>query len=221
MAAVADAIVLGVGARLIQTGHLTSERSSRSCSTSTYSSHPSSSSRRCSIAWQQTRVVGGSNRRAEATRSLTPIQRIPRRSAACAGDVSLNHVRFSYPCPPSAPDSKEGARLLARAAGSRLLQSRRRRAGANHRRRVRGIDLQSRQGDHRPRRRNGCREIHSHESCCTFLTTPMRGALRSTGTTCAPSICTTSAISSATFRRRHSSLSAPSGTTSRTGARGR
>src|ERR1022692_1747872 len=64
-------------------------------------------------AWQQTRVSVGRIAELMQLESLTPDPASPEDIGRLRGDVSLNHVRFSYPLPADRPGF-EGARPVAR-----------------------------------------------------------------------------------------------------------
>jgi len=202
--------------RADQTAISPRERSSRSCSTSTYSSHPSSSSRRCSMRGSRRRV-GWVERRADATRVADARSADPEEIGRLRGDVSLNHVRFSYPVPAERPGF-EGGRPVARRGPQdpRLLHPETRLAQTTGGRCAASI-CRSRQGRHRPRRRNGCREIHSHEAAGTFLR-PDEGSVE-VDRHDLRTVDLHDFRPSARLRSAGASSSrAPSGTTSRTGA---
>ncbi len=147
MAAVADAIVLGVGARLIQTGHLTSGALIAFLLYIDLFFSPIQQLSQVFDAWQQTRVSVGRIAELMQLESLTPDPANPEEIGRLRGDVSLNHVRFSYPLPADRPGF-EGARPVARRGPQdpRLLQSR----DAGWRKppeALRGIDLQVAAGE--------------------------------------------------------------------------
>jgi ATP-binding cassette subfamily B protein len=147
MAAVADAIVLGVGARLIQTGHLTSGALIAFLLYIDLFFSPIQQLSQVFDAWQQTRVSVGRIAELMQLESLTPDPASPEDIGRLRGDVSLNHVRFSYPLPADRPGF-EGARPVARRGPQdpRLPQSR----DAGWRKpleALRGIDLQVAAGE--------------------------------------------------------------------------
>jgi ATP-binding cassette subfamily B protein len=147
MAAVADAIVLGVGARLIQTGHLTSGALIAFLLYIDLFFSPIQQLSQVFDAWQQTRVSVGRIAELMQLESLTPDPASPEEIGRLRGDVSLNHVRFSYPLPADRPGF-EGARPVARRGPQdpRLPQSR----DAGWRKpleALRGIDLQVAAGE--------------------------------------------------------------------------
>jgi ATP-binding cassette subfamily B protein len=125
MAAVADAIVLGVGARLIQTGHLTPGALIAFLLYIDLFFSPIQQLSQVFDAWQQTRVSVGRIAELMQLESLTPNPPNPEKIGRLRGDVSLNHVRFSYPVPADRPGF-EGARPVARRGPQdpRFLQSR-------------------------------------------------------------------------------------------------
>jgi ATP-binding cassette subfamily B protein len=125
MAAVADAIVLGVGARLIETGHLTSGALIAFLLYIDLFFSPIQQLSQVFDAWQQTRVSVGRIAELMQLESLTPDPSDPEETGRLHGDVGLSHVRFSYPVPVSRPGF-EGARPVDRRGPQdpRLLQTR-------------------------------------------------------------------------------------------------
>jgi ATP-binding cassette, subfamily B, bacterial len=141
MAAVADAIVLGVGARLIQTGHLTSGALIAFLLYIDLFFSPIQQLSQVFDAWQQTRVSVGRIAELMQLESLTPDPVVPEFPGRFHGDLGLHHVRFSYPVAVNRPGF-EGARPVDRRGPKdpRLLESR----DANWRKppeALRGIDL--------------------------------------------------------------------------------
>ena len=216
MAAVADAIVLGVGARLIQTGNLTSGALIAFLLYIDLFFSPIQQLSQVFDAWQQTRVSVGRIAELMQLESLTPNPAVPEDPGRLHGDLGLHHVRFSYPVAVNRPGF-EGARPVDRRGPKdpRLLQSR----DANWRRppeALRGIDLRIACGRVRcARRRDGRGQVDGHEAAGAFLRSGQRGASRSMGTTSARSISTSTATNSAMCRRRRSCSRARSATTSR------
>ena len=125
MAAVADAIVLGVGARLIQTGHLTSGALIAFLLYIDLFFSPIQQLSQVFDAWQQTRVSVGRIAELMRLESLTPNPAVPEDPGRLHGDLGLHHVRFSYPVPVT-PPGFEGVRHNVRRGPQdpRLLQSR-------------------------------------------------------------------------------------------------
>jgi len=125
MSAVADAIVLGVGAHLIETGHLTSGALIAFLLYIDLFFSPIQQLSQVFDAWQQTRVSVGRIAELMQLESLTPNPPDPEVIGRLHGNISLNHVRFSYPAPVSRPGF-DGARPLDRRGPQdpRLLQSR-------------------------------------------------------------------------------------------------
>ncbi len=125
MSAVADVIVLGVGARLIETGHLTSGALIAFLLYIDLFFSPIQQLSQVFDAWQQTRVSVGRIAELMQLEPLTPNPDAPEDIGRLHGSISLNHVRFSYPVPVSRPGS-EGARPVERRGPQdpRLLQSR-------------------------------------------------------------------------------------------------
>jgi ATP-binding cassette subfamily B protein len=101
MAAVADAIVLGVGARLIETGHLTSGALIAFLLYIDLFFSPIQQLSQVFDAWQQTRVSVGRIAELMQLDTLTPNPTTPEDPGRLHGDLSLEHVRFSYPAPVS------------------------------------------------------------------------------------------------------------------------
>jgi ATP-binding cassette subfamily B protein len=125
MAAVADAIVLGVGARLIETGHLTAGALIAFLLYIDLFFSPIQQLSQVFDAWQQTRVSVGRIAELMQLEPLTPDPASPDDPGRLHGDISLNHVRFSYPVP-AARAGFEGGRPVDRSGprDPRLLQSR-------------------------------------------------------------------------------------------------
>ena len=147
MAAVADAIVLGVGARLIQTGHLTSGALIAFLLYIDLFFSPIQQLSQVFDAWQQTRVSVGRIAELMRLESLTPNPAVPEDPGRLHGDLGLHHVRFSYPVPVT-PPGFEGVRHDVRRGPQdpRLLQSR----DASWRKppeALRGIDLRIAAGE--------------------------------------------------------------------------
>jgi ATP-binding cassette subfamily B protein len=140
MAAVADAIVLGVGARLIQTGNLTSGALIAFLLYIDLFFSPIQQLSQVFDAWQQTRVSVGRIAELMQLESLTPNPAAPEDPGRLRGDLGLNHVRFSYPVAVNRPFGGAGPVDRRGPQDPRLLQSR----DANWRRppeALRGIDL--------------------------------------------------------------------------------
>jgi ATP-binding cassette, subfamily B, bacterial len=147
MAAVADAIVLGVGARLIASGNLTTGALIAFLLYIDLFFSPIQQLSQVFDAWQQTRVSVGRIAELMQLDTLTPNPAVPEDPGRLHGDLSLNHVRFSYPVPVNRPGF-EGVRPVDRRGPKdpRLLQSR----DAAWRRppeALRGIDLQITAGE--------------------------------------------------------------------------
>jgi ATP-binding cassette subfamily B protein len=124
MAAVADAIVLGVGARLIQTGNLTPGALIAFLLYIDLFFSPIQQLSQVFDAWQQTRVSVSRIAELMQLETLTPSPAVPEYTHRFHGDLNLNHVRFSYPVPVSRPGF-DGARPVDRRGPQdpRLLQS--------------------------------------------------------------------------------------------------
>jgi ATP-binding cassette subfamily B protein len=125
MSAVADAIVLGVGAHLIQTGHLTSGALIAFLLYIDLFFSPIQQLSQVFDAWQQTRVSVGRIAELMQLDTLTPNPATPEDPGRLHGDIALDHVRFSYPAPLSRAGF-EGGRPVARRGPQdpRFLQSR-------------------------------------------------------------------------------------------------
>jgi ATP-binding cassette subfamily B protein len=125
MAAVADAIVLGVGARLIASGDLTTGALIAFLLYIDLFFSPIQQLSQVFDAWQQTRVSVGRIAELMQLDTLTPNPAVPEDPGRLHGDLSLNHVRFSYPVPENRPGF-EGVRPVDRRGprDPRLLQSR-------------------------------------------------------------------------------------------------
>jgi ATP-binding cassette, subfamily B, bacterial len=125
MAAVADAIVLGVGARLIATGDLTTGALIAFLLYIDLFFSPIQQLSQVFDAWQQTRVSVGRIAELMQLDTLTPNPAVSEDPGRLHGDLSLNHVRFSYPVPENRPGF-EGVRPVDRRGprDPRLLQSR-------------------------------------------------------------------------------------------------
>ena len=125
MSAVADVIVLGVGARLIETGHLTSGALIAFLLYIDLFFSPIQQLSQVFDAWQQTRVSVGRIAELMQLEPLTPNPDSPEDIGRLHGNISLDHVRFSYPVPVGRPGF-EGARPVERRGPQdpRFLQSR-------------------------------------------------------------------------------------------------
>jgi ATP-binding cassette subfamily B protein len=125
MSAVADAIVLGVGARLIETGHLTSGALIAFLLYIDLFFSPIQQLSQVFDAWQQTRVSVGRIAELMQLETLTPNPAVPKDPGRLHGDLALDQVRFSYPLQVNRPGF-EGARPVDRRGPQdpRLLQSR-------------------------------------------------------------------------------------------------
>jgi ATP-binding cassette, subfamily B, bacterial len=147
MAAVADAIVLGVGARLIASGNLTTGALIAFLLYIDLFFSPIQQLSQVFDAWQQTRVSVGRIAELMQLDTLTPNPAVPEDPGRLHGDLSLNHVRFSYPVPVNRPGF-EGVRPVDRRGPKdpRLLQSRDA-AWRKPPEALRGIDLQITAGE--------------------------------------------------------------------------
>ena len=214
MAAVADAIVLGVGARLIQTGNLTSGALIAFLLYIDLFFSPIQQLSQVFDAWQQTRVSVGRIAELMQLESLTPNPAAPEDPGRLRGDLGLNHVRFSYPVAVNRPFEGAGPVDRRGPQDPRLLQSR----DANWRRppeALRGIDLRIGAGESVALvGETGAGKSTVMKLLARFYD-PARGASRSMGTTSARSISTSTATNSAMCRRRRSCSRARSATTSR------
>jgi ATP-binding cassette, subfamily B, bacterial len=97
MSAVADAIVLGVGAQLIATGHLTSGALIAFLLYIDLFFSPIQQLSQVFDAWQQTRVSVGRIAELMQLDTITPDPASPEPLGRPRGDLTLDHVRFSYP----------------------------------------------------------------------------------------------------------------------------
>jgi len=124
MSAVADAIVLGIGARLIATGHLTPGALIAFLLYIDLFFSPIQQLSQVFDAWQQTRVSVGRIAELMQLESRTPDAAEPQGMGRLHGDLALDAVRFSYPVPVTRPGF-EGARPVARRGPQdpRLLRS--------------------------------------------------------------------------------------------------
>ncbi len=103
MAAVADAIVLGVGARLIAGGDLTTGALIAFLLYIDLFFSPIQQLSQVFDAWQQTRVSVGRIAELMHLESLTPNPDAPEDVGSLHGDLTLDRVRFSYPVPANRP----------------------------------------------------------------------------------------------------------------------
>src|SRR5580698_5168497 len=113
MSAVADAIVLGVGAHLIQTGHLTSGALIAFLLYIDLFFSPIQQLSQVFDAWQQTRVSVGRIADLMQLESLTPEAEYPVELDQVRGQLTLSDVRFAYPVadrPPGGGDRADGER---------------------------------------------------------------------------------------------------------------
>jgi ATP-binding cassette, subfamily B, bacterial len=97
MSAVADAIVLGVGAQLIATGHLTAGALIAFLLYIDLFFSPIQQLSQVFDAWQQTRVSVGRIAELMQLDTITPDPEAPEQVGRLRGDLTLNDVRFSYP----------------------------------------------------------------------------------------------------------------------------
>ena len=97
MSAVADAIVLGVGAQLIASGHLTSGALIAFLLYIDLFFSPIQQLSQVFDAWQQTRVSVGRIAELMQLDTITPNPATPEETGRLHGDVSLSNVRFTYP----------------------------------------------------------------------------------------------------------------------------
>ncbi len=125
MAAVADAIVLGVGARLIQSGQLTTGALIAFLLYIDLFFSPIQQLSQVFDAWQQTRVSVGRIAELMQLNTLTPDPAQPEDPGRLRGDLTLDRVRFSYPVQIDRPGF-DGVRPVERRGPQdpRLLQSR-------------------------------------------------------------------------------------------------
>jgi ATP-binding cassette subfamily B protein len=119
LSAVADAIVLGVGASLIASGHLTSGALIAFILYIDLFFSPIQQLSQVFDSWQQTRVSVGRIAELMRLETLTPQADEPQQPARLRGDLALRNVRFSYPSGASRPGGHE----LRGPADSRQLAS--------------------------------------------------------------------------------------------------
>jgi ATP-binding cassette, subfamily B, bacterial len=100
MAAVADAIVLGVGAHLIQTGRLTSGALIAFLLYIDLFFSPIQQLSQVFDAWQQTRVSVSRIADLMQLETITPNPAVPQDTGRLHGDIALADVHFSYPTQP-------------------------------------------------------------------------------------------------------------------------
>ena len=170
MSAVADAIVLGVGAHLIETGHLTSGALIAFLLYIDLFFSPIQQLSQVFDAWQQTRVSVGRIAELMQLDTLTPNPAVPEESGRLHGDLRLDHVRFSYPVAARSRRLRRGtSRRSAWSAGSALSPVPRRGVAeaAGGVARHRPADRRGRDG--RARRRDRRRQVDGHEAARALL----------------------------------------------------
>jgi ATP-binding cassette subfamily B protein len=121
---VADAIVLGVGAGLVASGHLTSGAIIAFILYIDMFFSPIQQLSSVFDAWQQTRVSVGRISELMQYDTLTPAAAEPELPGRLRGELVLRHVRFSYPMAPARPGVDGGGPRERRGPKDpRLLQS--------------------------------------------------------------------------------------------------
>jgi ATP-binding cassette subfamily B protein len=147
LSGVADAIVLGVGAGLIASGHLTSGALIAFILYIDMFFSPIQQLSQVFDAWQQTRVSVGRISDLMALESLTPLAEAPERPGRLKGELRLEHVRFAYPAAADRPRGGGGRRPERRGpADLRSLQSADA-VAAKPPEALRGVDLHVRAGE--------------------------------------------------------------------------
>jgi ATP-binding cassette subfamily B protein len=121
LSGVADAIVLGVGAGLIASGHLTSGALIAFILYIDMFFSPIQQLSQVFDSWQQTRVSVGRISELMQLETLTPAAADPVTAGRLKGDITLSHLRFAYPAVPERPGLGTGERRGPKDA--RLLQS--------------------------------------------------------------------------------------------------
>jgi ATP-binding cassette subfamily B protein len=99
LSAVADAIVLGVGAGLVRSGHLTTGSLIAFILYIDMFFSPIQQLSQVFDSWQQTRVSVGRIAELMLIESLTPIAPHPLRPGRLRGDIVLRDLHFAYPAP--------------------------------------------------------------------------------------------------------------------------
>jgi ATP-binding cassette subfamily B protein len=97
MAAVADAIVLGVGAQLIASGHLTAGALIAFLLYIDLFFSPTQQLSQVFDAWQQTRVSVGRIAELMQLDTITPDAAAPEETGRLRGELAISEVRFAYP----------------------------------------------------------------------------------------------------------------------------
>jgi ATP-binding cassette subfamily B protein len=108
LSAVADAIVLGVGAGLIASGHLTSGALIAFILYIDMFFSPIQQLSQVFDSWQQTRVSVGRISELMQFETLTPLAEHPLEPGPLRGALALDHVRFSYPAVTGRPGIGDG-----------------------------------------------------------------------------------------------------------------
>jgi ATP-binding cassette, subfamily B, bacterial len=122
MAAVADAIVLGVGAQLIASGHLTPGALIAFLLYIDLFFSPIQQLSQVFDAWQQTRVSVGRIAELMQLDTITPDAVAPQATGRLHGDLAITDVRFSYPVA-SGWQGRSGAHSDQGPADARALRS--------------------------------------------------------------------------------------------------
>jgi ATP-binding cassette subfamily B protein len=108
LSAVADAIVLGVGARLIASGHLTSGALIAFILYVDMFFSPIQQLSQVFDSWQQTRVSVGRISQLMQLETLTPEPDRPAQAGRLRGEITFDEVRFAYPVHESPPWERRG-----------------------------------------------------------------------------------------------------------------
>jgi ATP-binding cassette subfamily B protein len=146
ISAVADAIVLGVGAQLIASGHLTSGALIAFLLYIDLFFSPIQQLSQVFDAWQQTRVSVGRIAELMQFDTITPDAPAPEAIGRLRGDVSFANVRFSYPIAQSVQGASAERHRRRGPADARLLRS----SDADWRKppeALRGVDLRIAAGE--------------------------------------------------------------------------
>jgi ATP-binding cassette, subfamily B, bacterial len=120
LSAVADAIVLGVGANLVRSGHLTSGALIAFILYIDLFFSPIQQLSQVFDSWQQTRVSVGRISELMRLQTITPVAEHPLPLGRLRGEIALGDVRFSYPI---APETSEVGKVRQGPADPRLLEA--------------------------------------------------------------------------------------------------
>ena len=164
LSAVADAIVLGVGAQLIASGHLTTGALIAFILYIDMFFSPIQQLSQVFDSWQQTRVSVQRISRADGTADLTPAAADPIVPARLTGEITMSGVRFSYPVAHArGPAGARGPGRHAVGQCRRVAADQAARGAARDRPAARG------RGDRRARRRDRRRQVDDDEAARPLL----------------------------------------------------